>query len=174
MTQGPSSRGSAARPPAAAAPPQPAISRGGGSPLVELIRCRLLEFCREPEAIFWVYGFPLLMVLSLGIAYRQKPIERPRVDVVAGPRADADRRSLGADGSGLRAEVAERSAALERLRTGRSDLVVERDDDRGLLAAVEYARPQVDAAARVLPAHTFGRGQISGGSWGICSLWPPA
>ena len=106
----------------------PAVTRGGGSPLVELIRCRLLEFCREPEAIFWVYGFPVLMVLSLGIAYREKPIDRPRVDVAAGPAADADRRALATEASGLRADVAERAVALERLRTGRSDLVVEREE----------------------------------------------
>ena len=40
--------------------------------LAQLTRVRFLEFLREPEAIFWVYGFPLLMTMVLGIAFREK------------------------------------------------------------------------------------------------------
>ena len=40
------------------------------SPLSQLILARLREFYRRPEAIFWVYGFPLLMVVALGTAFR--------------------------------------------------------------------------------------------------------
>ena len=108
-------------------PPSPVVTSGGSSAFFQLVRSRFLEFCREPEAIFWVYGFPVLMVLSLGIAYREKPVERLRVDVVAGPSAAADSELLAAEGTGLRAGVADRPAALERLRTGRSDLAIERE-----------------------------------------------
>jgi len=38
--------------------------------LVELTRTRLLEFAREPEAIFWVFVFPILLAVALGIAFR--------------------------------------------------------------------------------------------------------
>ena len=34
---------------------------------------RMLELWREPEVIFWVFVFPLLLALGLGIAFRDKP-----------------------------------------------------------------------------------------------------
>ena len=42
-------------------------------PLVELTRTRLLEFVREPEAVFWVFVFPVLLALALGLALRATP-----------------------------------------------------------------------------------------------------
>ncbi len=38
-------------------------------PLAELTRARLVEFFREPEAIFWAFVFPILMAMTLGIAF---------------------------------------------------------------------------------------------------------
>jgi ABC-type multidrug transport system permease subunit len=44
--------------------------------LVELTMTRLRGFLREPEALFWVFAFPVLMALALGVAFRsQKPQE---------------------------------------------------------------------------------------------------
>ncbi len=43
---------------------------------LSLVLARLREFIREPEAVFWVYGFPILMTVGLGIAFRNRPIER--------------------------------------------------------------------------------------------------
>ena len=37
------------------------------SPVFQLILARLREFFREPEAVFWVYGFPIVMSVLLGI-----------------------------------------------------------------------------------------------------------
>ena len=45
-------------------------------PFVEMTRTRLLLLVREPEMIFWVFIFPLLMALALGIAFRS-PSETP-------------------------------------------------------------------------------------------------
>src|SRR5512137_2287691 len=53
-------------------------------PLVELTRARLLEFAREPEAVFWVFIFPVLLALALGIAFRTKPPEKLRAAVEVG------------------------------------------------------------------------------------------
>jgi len=58
-------------------------------PLVELTRARILEFLREPEAVFWVFVFPVLLAFALGIAFRAKPPERTRVAVLAGTAASA-------------------------------------------------------------------------------------
>jgi ABC-2 type transport system permease protein len=49
-------------------------------PIVELTLARMREFLREPEAVFWVFAFPVLMALALGIAFRS---QRPQ-EVVAG------------------------------------------------------------------------------------------
>jgi hypothetical protein len=51
-------------------------------PLGQLILARLREFYREPEAIFWVYGFPIVMVVLLGVAFRNKPVESVRLDLI--------------------------------------------------------------------------------------------
>ena len=58
------------------------------SPIIQLTLARLREFFREPEAVFWVYGFPILMAVLLGIAFREQPIERIIVDVQEGPYAE--------------------------------------------------------------------------------------
>jgi ABC-type multidrug transport system permease subunit len=51
--------------------------------LVELTRARILEFIREPEAVFWVFVFPVLLALALGIAFRSKPVGRAQVAILA-------------------------------------------------------------------------------------------
>ena len=44
-------------------------------PLVQLTLVRFREFMREPEALFWVFIFPILMAAGLGIAFRNRPAE---------------------------------------------------------------------------------------------------
>lgn len=53
-----------------------------GPQLLELVQARLREFYREPGILFWVFGFPLLMALGLGIAFRQKAPTLPELAVV--------------------------------------------------------------------------------------------
>jgi ABC-type multidrug transport system permease subunit len=50
--------------------------------LIELTLVRLKEFVREPEALFWVFGFPLLLALGLGIAFRNRAPESIRIGVL--------------------------------------------------------------------------------------------
>src|SRR5690606_3771513 len=64
-------------PPAAEAPPE------RFHPLLELTKARLREVFREPGMIFWVFGFPIVMAIGLGLAFRSQPPERPAVAVVA-------------------------------------------------------------------------------------------
>lgn len=92
-------------------------------PLWELTRARLLEFIREPEAIFWVFVFPVLLALGLGIAFRNRPPEATRVAVQAASGADDLAEKL--DGAqGISASVLPPDEALTRLRTGKLTLVV--------------------------------------------------
>ncbi len=55
-------------------------SRAYMTALSELTLARIREFLREPEAIFWVFGFPVIMTIALGIAFRTRADE----PVVAG------------------------------------------------------------------------------------------
>ncbi|MGM0575392.1 MAG: ABC transporter permease [Myxococcota bacterium] len=55
----------------------------GPHPLVELIRVRLLEHVRDPAALFWVFGFPVLLAISLGVAFRDEAPEPVRAGVGA-------------------------------------------------------------------------------------------
>jgi ABC-type multidrug transport system permease subunit len=52
-------------------------------PLLELTKARLREFFREPGMIFWVFGFPIVMAVGLGLAFRSQPPEKPAVAVLA-------------------------------------------------------------------------------------------
>jgi ABC-type multidrug transport system permease subunit len=46
------------------------VDRGGSwHPLIELALARLREFVREPEAIFWAFIFPILISVTLAIAF---------------------------------------------------------------------------------------------------------
>jgi ABC-type multidrug transport system permease subunit len=99
-------------------------------PLVELTRARLLEFVREPEAVFWVFVFPVLLALALGIAFRTRPPERLRAVVVRGTPAAARVAALLAGAPDLDVAVLDAAAAARALRTGRADVVVDAGPDR--------------------------------------------
>jgi ABC transporter DrrB family efflux protein len=83
----------------------------------------VLEFIREPEAIFWVFVFPVLMALGLGIAFRNRPVESLRVAVQDGRGAIELAASLDSFPE-LRALVLEPERAHNELRTGKIALVV--------------------------------------------------
>src|SRR5256884_9705635 len=63
-------------------PPQQ-NGRWAGYP--HLLMARMLELKREPEVVFWVFVFPLLLALGLGIAFRNKPGNAAAVAIVAEP-----------------------------------------------------------------------------------------
>lgn len=101
-------------------------------PLWELTRARLLEFVREPEAIFWVFIFPVLLALGLGIAFRSRPAESLRIAVQQGPRAQELVLALDS-APGLSAHISTPQAAHEDLRTGKLALVVAAGDSATLI-----------------------------------------
>lgn len=93
------------------------------SPLWQLVLARLREFYREPEAVFWVYGFPILLTIALGIAFRSKPIEHINVDVVDGPGTAAVVESLRKNDK-FTVKTGDLAAGRLRLRTGRTELII--------------------------------------------------
>jgi len=58
-----------------------------GWALLELTRVRLLEVVREPEALFWMFVFPVIMAIALGIAFPSRTTDTVVVGVVEGPGA---------------------------------------------------------------------------------------
>lgn len=102
------------------------------SAIRELMIARAREFLREPAAVFWAYGFPLLMILALGIAFRSQSDEVISVDIVAGANAamieDALRNS-----SRFNVAIHDEDEAFQRVRVGRTDLVISRPDEGSAL-----------------------------------------
>ena len=93
------------------------------APLVQLTLARMREFYREPEAIFWVFGFPIVMAFALGIAFRNRGPEELRVGVLRSPGDRAVAEVLDRSPV-LTAAVLEPEEARLQLRTGRIALLV--------------------------------------------------
>ncbi|HYD41304.1 MAG TPA: ABC transporter permease [Anaeromyxobacter sp.] len=106
--------------------PHPAARPGLAerSPMVQLALARLRSFYREPEAVFWTFGFPILLTIALGIAFRAKPLDPVRAAVVAGPGAEAARAALAA-GEGVDVRVLGAEEARRALRVGQVAIVIE-------------------------------------------------
>ena len=92
-------------------------------PLVQLTLARMREFYREPEAIFWVFGFPIVLAFALGIAFRSRGPGELRVAVLRGPGDSALIAALD-HAPGLAAAALDSGAARRQLRTGRVALLV--------------------------------------------------
>ncbi len=97
-------------------------SKGTAHPLIELTKARLREFAREKGVLFWVFAFPLLMAVGLGLAFRSKPPDLPRIAVVGAPEDKLVQALLESD----RVEALHRdeAAARQALVRANIDLVV--------------------------------------------------
>jgi ABC-2 type transport system permease protein len=128
-------------------------------PLVQLTLVRYREFYREPEAIFWVFLFPVLLTAGLGIAFRSRAPERTPVALVArGTRDSALARRLAA-ADGLKLRLLSDSAAAQALRTGDVALVA-LPSASGIVYRYDPERPDARTARLLVDAevqHTAGR-----------------
>jgi ABC-type multidrug transport system permease subunit len=118
-------------------------------PLVELTRVRILEFMREPEVIFWVFAFPVLMTLALGVAFRQRPAAAVPVGVVSGPGGEAVAAALTATGA-LTVRTVDRADIARVLRDGLAHVVVE--PGHPPTYHVDAARPESEVARLTVDA----------------------
>jgi ABC-type multidrug transport system permease subunit len=87
---------------------------------------RLKEFGREPDAVFWVFAFPLLLTLALGFAFREKPPDRIPVGVTQGPLAQ-ERLTVLKKSPALLPRLYEAKEGREELRRGRISMLVSGD-----------------------------------------------
>lgn len=116
------------------------------SSLLELFKVRLREFLREPEALFWTFGFPLLLAAGLGIAFRSRPPEVVNVAVLASaPAAEAVVAELDGHAS-VNAQLLGDSAAAQALRTARVALIVVPDANGGVEYRYDPDRTEARAA----------------------------
>jgi ABC-type polysaccharide/polyol phosphate export permease len=119
--------------------------------LLELSRVRLLLFVREPEALFWVFVFPLVLAVVLGFAFRNSEVQPSIVRVLPGLQAEALVERL-AGTEHLDVELAEDAAvAAGELRRGKIDALVAVGDPP--VVRLDPQRPEAEAARlRVLLA----------------------
>jgi ABC-2 type transport system permease protein len=119
------------------------------SPLTELTLARLRELIREPEAVFWVFIFPILLAAILGLAFRSRPPEALPVAVVAGPQGEARLAALSARPD-LRPRLLGEADARQQLARGRVVLVVSADEPP--VYAYDPTQPESRAARLAVDA----------------------
>jgi ABC-type multidrug transport system permease subunit len=83
------------------------------SSLYQLTMVRFRLFLREPEAIFWIFIFPILLAAGLGIAFRNRP-----ADVLQVGATTAQLTQALAAGKGLKATTIDEAAGTHALATG--------------------------------------------------------
>ncbi|MFZ0800451.1 MAG: ABC transporter permease [Terriglobales bacterium] len=129
-------------------PKRPALHSGRWSGYRHLLWARILELKREPEVVFWVFVFPLLLAAGLGIAFRNKPADVTSVVIIDGKGAqktlamleDSDKTSSAR--SAIRASVLDREAALKGFHFGKYDLAIEANPDGSYTYYYDPARPE--------------------------------
>ncbi|MBI1827430.1 MAG: ABC transporter permease [Planctomycetes bacterium] len=118
-------------------------STGRASPLGQLFLARMRMFYRAPEAIFWTYGFPILLTIGLGVAFRAKGVEKVTVAIEdAAPLAQV-RASLEKD-PGIKAKVGTASQCADWIRKGEAMLAVINAD--GVEYRFDPTRPDASLA----------------------------
>ena len=105
--------------------------------LRELTLARIRSFVREPEALFWTFGFPIMMAVGLGLAFRERPAEKAAVGIERGSVAErwapALRRSADVEVTMVAPDSADRAIRkgdVAVLLTGRDALTYRYDPAR--------------------------------------------
>ncbi len=106
--------------------PETVVTNPRWAGYAQLLIARMKELWREPEVIFWVFIFPLLLAFGLGIAFRGKPRRRDaggcrRRSAVA---ADCRAAEARARARALHVDVVDAATALDRFRLGTYALVI--------------------------------------------------
>jgi ABC-2 type transport system permease protein len=112
-------------------------------PIIELTIIRVKEMLREPEAIFWVFAFPVLLALALGFAFRNRGPEQ--VPVAIAKSCPPNYRAVLEKAEGLKLRVEDDATANDLLRTGRITIFAECSAD-GMRFAFDPTRPDARGA----------------------------
>ena len=91
------------------------------NPIVQLTLMRLREIGREPGVLFWAFGFPVVLSLALGIAFRARGPDPVVVGALPGVGAEVHRSLVAA---GVQVKDFDAEAAARELRAGRVNLLL--------------------------------------------------
>jgi len=118
----------------------------------QLVLAREKEMWREPEVIFWVFVFPILLALGLGIAFRNRPPDVHRVAIVEGPGSmqALDLLRLSEAKGAIRTDVLPQAMALDQFRLGKYDLVLLPQSNGGFEFRYDPGRPESALARATL------------------------
>jgi ABC-2 type transport system permease protein len=127
-------------------PPQnqgPSVVNGRWAGYWAILGARMKELWREPEVIFWVFVFPLLLALGLGIAFRNKPADVTSIAVVDNAHAKrvVELLQQSPEKNTIHADVLDERVALDRFRLGQYSLVITADES-GVHYLYDPARPE--------------------------------
>ena len=109
--------------------------------LLTMVRFRL--FLRAPEAIFWIFIFPILLAVGLGIAFRNRPADVLQVGATTTQLMQA----LAAD-KGLTAVTVDEAGGTHALATGQILLLVIQRPD-GVVYKYDDTNPDARTARLV-------------------------
>ncbi len=125
-------------------PKRPVRQNGRWAGYRHLLWARMLELKREPEVVFWVFVFPLLLATGLGIAFRNKPAQATPVAIVAEAGTEQAQTLLqhSPRQASFKIDVLDEDAARKGFRLGKYDLVIEPDLDGGVRYLYDPARPE--------------------------------
>ncbi len=141
-----------------------------GRELFELTRVRVLLFVREPEALFWVFVFPLVLSAVLGFAFRSKGIAPARVGLLEGAGAEEFAHALARDEHIQVVRFVERAEAERKLARAALDVLLEPRPGGTPRLAFDPVRPEGEnARVRVLRALELA---ASGGTGAAVALEP--
>jgi ABC-type multidrug transport system permease subunit len=115
-----------------AVPEGPGPKRSATHGLRALIGARVKVFLREPAVIFWVFAFPALLALALGLAFRDQPPEPARVGLATDRMtntSDAQVLAILEASSAISLEKKDRATLEERLRKGGIDIIIDWNAD---------------------------------------------
>jgi len=127
-------------------------SKAADHPLVQLTLVRIREFVREPDALFWVFGFPILLAAALGIAFRDRPPDVLKIAAVTMEIAKSMREEKLLDVQELSIQRGE-----EALRAGKVALLVEPGPGGTVVYRYDQANPE-GRTARILADRAIQRG----------------
>ena len=113
------------------------MSKLADHPLMQLTLVRFYEFIREPEALFWVFVFPIVLAGGLGVAFRNRPPEVLSIVAVSDQLTAALRQEKLLDVKELPAAGAE-----HELRIGKVALVAEPGPNGSVIYLYDNSNPE--------------------------------
>ena len=122
---------------------KPQFVNGRWAGYYRLLEARMKELAREPEVIFWVFVFPLLLAFGLGVAFRNKPEDKISIAIVNNSQAKHVQQLLenSPQHKLIQADILDEATADNKFRLGAYSLVVV-PKENGVEYRFDPARPE--------------------------------